>query len=50
MNGGNFLAQEHTRDYMRKGELYSGKLGNDAPFEEWRRRLPVLFAMQRKNV
>ena len=36
MNGGNFLAQEHTRDYMRKGELYVGKLGNDSPFEEWR--------------
>ena len=36
MNGGNFLAQEHTRDYLRKGELYSGKLGIDAPFEEWK--------------
>ena len=36
MNGGNFLAQEHTRDYLRKGELYSGKIGNDAPLEEWR--------------
>ncbi|MDW7740532.1 MAG: trimethylamine methyltransferase family protein [Bacillota bacterium] len=36
MNGGNFLAQEHTRDYLRRGELYMGKLGNDAPFEEWK--------------
>ncbi|MCJ7806484.1 MAG: trimethylamine methyltransferase family protein [Clostridia bacterium] len=36
MEGGNFLAQEHTRDFMRKGELYQGKLGNDSPFEEWR--------------
>jgi trimethylamine---corrinoid protein Co-methyltransferase len=36
MNGGNFLAQEHTRDYMRKGELHKGRLGNDAPYEEWR--------------
>lgn len=36
MNGGNFLAQEHTREYMRKGELYNGKLGNADPLEEWR--------------
>jgi trimethylamine---corrinoid protein Co-methyltransferase len=36
MNGGNFLAQEHTRNYLRKGELYTGRLGNDSPFEEWR--------------
>lgn len=36
MDGGNFLAQEHTRDFMRKGELWQGKLGNALPFEEWR--------------
>ena len=36
MDGGNFLAQEHTRDYMRRGELYRGKLGNESPYEEWR--------------
>lgn len=36
MAGGNFLAQEHTRDYMRRGELFMGKLGVDAPFEEWK--------------
>ncbi len=35
MNGGSFLAQEHTRDYLRRGELYIGRLGNVAPFEEW---------------
>lgn len=35
MHGGNFLAQEHTRDYLRKGELHKGRLGNDAPHEEW---------------
>jgi trimethylamine--corrinoid protein Co-methyltransferase len=38
MDGGNFLAQEHTRDFMRKGELWQGKLGNALPFEEWRSR------------
>lgn len=36
MNGGNFLAQEHTRDFIRKGELWIGGLGNDLGFEEWR--------------
>lgn len=36
MDGGNFLAQEHTRDFMRKGELWQGKLGNTLPFEEWK--------------
>ena len=36
MSGGHFLAQEHTRDYMRRGEIYAGQLGNEAPFEEWR--------------
>ncbi len=36
MNGGHFLAQEHTRTYMRAGEIYQGCLGNAAPFEEWR--------------
>ncbi len=36
MQGGHFLAQEHTRDYMRKGEVYKGSLGNEAPYEEWR--------------
>jgi len=36
MDGGNYLAQEHTRDFMRRGELYSGRLGNESPFEEWR--------------
>jgi trimethylamine--corrinoid protein Co-methyltransferase len=36
MDGGNFLAQEHTRDFMRKGELWQGDLGNALPFEEWR--------------
>ncbi len=36
MNGGNFLAQTHTRDYLRRGEVYAGKLGNETPFEEWR--------------
>lgn len=35
MDGGNYLAQEHTRDYLRKGEIHKGKLGNDAPYEEW---------------
>lgn len=35
--GGNFLAQEHTRTYMRRGELWLGlKLGNPLSFEEWR--------------
>lgn len=35
--GGNFLAQEHTRTYMRKGDLWMGlKLGNPLSFEEWR--------------
>lgn len=38
MDGGSFLAQEHTRDYLRRGELWQGKLGNDLPFEEWRAR------------
>lgn len=38
MRGGSFLAQEHTRDYMRRNELYRGKLGNEAPYEEWRSR------------
>ncbi len=38
MEGGSFLAQEHTRDFMRKGELWQGKLGNALPFEEWRSR------------
>ena len=36
MRGGHFLAQEHTRNYMRKGEIYTGTLGNEAPYEEWR--------------
>ena len=36
MDGGNFLAQEHTRNFMRRGEIYAGKLGNESPFEEWR--------------
>jgi len=36
MAGGNFLAQEHTRDHLRRGELFMGKLGVDAPFEEWK--------------
>ncbi len=36
MRGGHFLAQEHTRAYMRKGEVYIGTLGNEAPYEEWR--------------
>ncbi len=36
MNGGHFLAQEHTRSYMRAGEVFQGCLGNAAPFEEWR--------------
>ncbi|MBW6463407.1 MAG: trimethylamine methyltransferase family protein [Bacillota bacterium] len=36
MDGGNYLAQEHTRNYMRKGELFTGRLGNESPFEEWR--------------
>ncbi len=38
MDGGNFLAQEHTRDYLRRGELWQGKLGNALPLEEWRTR------------
>ncbi len=36
MRGGHFLAQEHTRDFMRKGEIFTGTLGNEAPYEEWR--------------
>ena len=36
MRGGHFLAQEHTRNYMRKGEIFTGTLGNEAPYEEWR--------------
>ncbi|MFU8795332.1 MAG: trimethylamine methyltransferase family protein, partial [Dethiobacteria bacterium] len=36
MDGGNYLAQEHTRNFMRKGELFTGRLGNESPFEEWR--------------
>jgi len=36
MRGGHFLAQEHTRSFMRKGEIYTGTLGNEAPYEEWR--------------
>ncbi|MEW5784000.1 MAG: trimethylamine methyltransferase family protein [Bacillota bacterium] len=35
MEGDNFLAKEHTRDYLRRGELYMGKLGNGAAYEEW---------------
>jgi trimethylamine---corrinoid protein Co-methyltransferase len=38
MNGGNFLSQVHTRDYLRQGELYMGKLGNSLPYAEWHSR------------
>lgn len=38
MNGGNFLSQVHTRDYLRRGELYMGKLGNSLPYAEWHSR------------
>ena len=37
MEGGNFLAQTHTRTYLRGGDLWmSQKLGNSLSFEEWR--------------
>lgn len=36
VGGGNFLAQEHTRNFMRAGEIWQGKLGNMLPFEEWK--------------
>lgn len=35
MEGGSFLAQEHTREFMRKGELWRGELGNVLPFGDW---------------
>lgn len=51
MDGGNFLAQEHTRDFMRRGELWQGKLGNALPFEEWRARgCPDIRAEARARV
>jgi len=34
--GGSFLAQEHTRDFLRRGELWQGELGLALPYEEWR--------------
>lgn len=38
MDGGHFLSQTHTRDYLRAGELYMGKLGNSLAFAEWQSR------------
>jgi len=35
MNGGNFLSQTHTRDYLRSGELYMGRQGNSLPYAQW---------------
>lgn len=33
--GGNYLAQEHTRDFMRKNELWQSDFGNTLPYEQW---------------
>jgi len=35
MEGGNFLAQEHTRDFIRAGELWMPRIGCSIGFEEW---------------
>jgi trimethylamine---corrinoid protein Co-methyltransferase len=49
MRGGHFLAQEHTRNYMRKGEIFTAKLGNEAPYEEWRATGSVAIREQAKE-
>jgi trimethylamine---corrinoid protein Co-methyltransferase len=49
MRGGHFLAQEHTRNYMRKGEIFAGTLGNEAPDEEWRATGSVTIREQARD-
>jgi trimethylamine:corrinoid methyltransferase-like protein len=49
MRGGHFLAQEHTRNFMRRGEIFTAKLGNEAPYEEWRANGSVAIREQAKE-
>jgi len=37
LEGGNFLAQEHTRRYLRAGEIWKPEIGNLIGWEDWQK-------------